>query len=71
MNELANMRTRKDLNFYSDILRKDYNENLLGTKKKSIRNRDLSGSQYEINTNLATKDPLKFMDSVLKFHGEI
>ena len=65
------MRTRKDLNFYSDILRKDYNENLFGTKKKSIRNRDLSGSQYEINTNLATKDPLKFMDSVLKFHGEI
>ena len=27
--------------------------------------------RYEVDTGLASKDPLKFMDSVLKYHGEI
>ena len=33
--------------------------------------RTLIKKQFDIDTKLASKDPLKFMDSVLKFHGEI
>ena len=64
------------------MLENDYasNESKGKTSTKASRKqpKDLEDSQsadqkdaYKVNTKLASKDPLKFIDSVLKHHGQI
>ena len=82
MTQLVEKRVNKNQSFYTDMLENDYASNeskgKSSTKASKKAPTDLDESQsndakdpYKVNTKLAQKDPLKFIDSVLKHHGQI
>lgn len=80
MTQLVEKRGHKNKNFYTDILENDYASNeskgkasTKASRKPATETEDSQSMDqkdpYKVNTKLASKDPLKFIDSVLKHHG--